>query len=202
MDWGLPGSSARGDSPGKNIASLMSPALADRFFTTSSNWEPFNQPCLCCAQSLQSCPTLCDPLDCSSPAPPSMGFPRQEYWSGLPCHPPGYQLYPNGRWLLKSTWVPYLASKCWYAVAFHCLRILWLHPLRLSCLYCDNAVRVSVPSTLLSDLSSTQLQAVVILAKHILALANFLIKTLQCFLVPFRLKQILFNFGDPLSMMF
>ena len=22
-------------------------------------------------------------------APLSMGFPRQEYWSGLPCHPPG-----------------------------------------------------------------------------------------------------------------
>ena len=22
-------------------------------------------------------------------APPSMGFSRQEYWSGLPCHPPG-----------------------------------------------------------------------------------------------------------------
>ena len=108
----------------------------------------------------------------------------------------------QGRWLLKSTWVLYLASKCWYAVVFHRLHILWLHPLRLSCLYCDNAVRVSVPSTLLSDLSSTQLKAVVMLAKHILALANFLIKTLQCFLVPFRLKQILFNFGDPLSMMF
>ena len=59
----------------------------------------------------QSCPTLCDPMDCSLPsssvhvtwkwirsvvsdsvtpwtvayhAPPSMGFSRQEYWSGLP----------------------------------------------------------------------------------------------------------------------
>ena len=35
------------------------------------------------AQALQSCPTLCDPLDCSSLL--SMGFSRQEYWSGLPC---------------------------------------------------------------------------------------------------------------------
>ena len=33
---------------------------------------------------IQSCPTLCDPMDCSLPAPLSMGFPRQEYWSGLP----------------------------------------------------------------------------------------------------------------------
>ena len=39
-----------------------------------------------CAKLLQSCPTLCDPMDCS---PLSMGFFRQEYWSGLPCPPPG-----------------------------------------------------------------------------------------------------------------
>ena len=32
----------------------------------------------------QSCPTLSDPMDCSLQAPPSMGFSRQEYWSGLP----------------------------------------------------------------------------------------------------------------------
>ena len=32
----------------------------------------------------QSCPTLCDPMDCSPPGPLSMGFSRQEYWSGLP----------------------------------------------------------------------------------------------------------------------
>ena len=31
-----------------------------------------------------SFPTLCNPMDCSLPAPPSMGFSRQEYWSGLP----------------------------------------------------------------------------------------------------------------------
>ena len=32
----------------------------------------------------QSCPTLCDPMDCSPSGPPSMGFSRQEYWGGLP----------------------------------------------------------------------------------------------------------------------
>ena len=61
------------------------------------------------AKSIQSCPTLCDPIDGSPPgspipgikslsrvrllatpwtaayqAPPSMGFSRQEYWSGVP----------------------------------------------------------------------------------------------------------------------
>ena len=37
----------------------------------------------------QSCPTLCNPMDCSPQAPLSMGFSRQEYWSGLSCPPPG-----------------------------------------------------------------------------------------------------------------
>ena len=36
------------------------------------------------AKSFQSCPTLCDPTDCSPPGSMTMGFPRQEYWSGLP----------------------------------------------------------------------------------------------------------------------
>ena len=36
------------------------------------------------AKSLQLCLTLCDPIDGSSPGSPSLGFSRQEYWSGLP----------------------------------------------------------------------------------------------------------------------
>ena len=32
----------------------------------------------------QSCPTICDPMDCSLQAPLTMGFFRQEYSSGLP----------------------------------------------------------------------------------------------------------------------
>ena len=41
------------------------------------------------AKSLQSCLTLCDPMDVAHQAPLSMGFARQEYRSGLPCPPPG-----------------------------------------------------------------------------------------------------------------
>ena len=41
------------------------------------------------AKSLQSCPILCDPIDHSLPDSSIHGFPRQEYWSGLPCPPPG-----------------------------------------------------------------------------------------------------------------
>ena len=36
----------------------------------------------------QSCPTLSDPMDCSLPGSSSMGFSRQEYWSGLPLPSP------------------------------------------------------------------------------------------------------------------
>ena len=32
----------------------------------------------------QLCPILSDPMDCSHQAPLSMGFSRQEYWSGVP----------------------------------------------------------------------------------------------------------------------
>ena len=39
-----------------------------------------------CAKSLQSCSTLCDPMDCIAlQVHLFMGFPRQEYWRGLPC---------------------------------------------------------------------------------------------------------------------
>ena len=37
----------------------------------------------------QSCPTLCDLWTVAHQAPPSMGFSRQEYWSGLPFPSPG-----------------------------------------------------------------------------------------------------------------
>ena len=37
----------------------------------------------------QSCPTLCNPVDCNLPGSPSMGFSRQEYWSGSPFPSPG-----------------------------------------------------------------------------------------------------------------
>ena len=36
-------------------------------------------PVAAAAKSLQSCPTLCDPIDSSHQAPPSLGFSRQEH---------------------------------------------------------------------------------------------------------------------------
>ena len=31
----------------------------------------------------QSCPTFCNPMNCITQVPLSMGFPRKEYWNGL-----------------------------------------------------------------------------------------------------------------------
>ena len=43
------------------------------------------------AKSFQSCPSLCNPIDGSSPAPPSLGFSRREHWSGLPFPSPVHE---------------------------------------------------------------------------------------------------------------
>ena len=66
--------------PGFEPVSLMSPALAGGFFTTSASWEPiclftgvgchFLLQCMEVkseSEVAQSCPTLSDPMDCSLP---------------------------------------------------------------------------------------------------------------------------------------
>ena len=55
-----------------------------------SSWK--SQLAAAAAKLLQSCPTLCDPIDGSpsvSQALPSLGFSRQEHWIGLPFPSPG-----------------------------------------------------------------------------------------------------------------
>ena len=42
-----------------------------------------------CAKSIQSRPTLCNPMNYSPRDSPAVGFSRQEYWIGLPCPLPG-----------------------------------------------------------------------------------------------------------------
>ena len=43
------------------------------------------------AKSLQLCLTLCDPIDGSPPGFLSLGFSRQEHWSGLPFPSPMHE---------------------------------------------------------------------------------------------------------------
>ena len=60
------------------------------------------------AKSLQLSLTLCDLVDCGPPDSSVMGFSRQEYWSGLPCPPPGD--FPNPGIKPESLMSPALAG--------------------------------------------------------------------------------------------
>ena len=97
--------------------------------------------CLCCARS---CPTLCDPMDCSPPGYWSMGFSRQESWSGMPLSPLGVFLTQGShpylprlllcRWILHpwATWeapsVSVQPPKC--LLLFRGLSGSWYNPIR------------------------------------------------------------------------
>ena len=65
-------------NPGMEPESPAFPALAYKFFSTVS------PVAAAAAKSLQSCPTLCDSIDGSPRGSSVLGFPRQEYWSGVP----------------------------------------------------------------------------------------------------------------------
>ena len=61
-------------------------------------WLPYNiilASAAATAKSLQLCPTLCNPIDGSPTGSPSLGFFRQEHWSGLPFPSPMHQ---SGKW--------------------------------------------------------------------------------------------------------
>ena len=70
-------------NPGIEPKSLTSPALAGGFFTTSSTWERKK------VKSLSRVRLFVTPWTVAYQAPQSMGFSRQEYWSGLPFPSPG-----------------------------------------------------------------------------------------------------------------
>ena len=42
-----------------------------------------------CCLVAKSCPTFCNPTDCSPSGSSALGFSRQEYWSGVPFPSPG-----------------------------------------------------------------------------------------------------------------
>ena len=60
----------------------MSPALAGGFFTSSATWEALlsHAAAASAAKSLQSCPTLCDPIDGSPPGSAVPGILQAELW--------------------------------------------------------------------------------------------------------------------------
>ena len=74
---------------GVEVGLLALVILMGERFLRQVNWKHRdNISAAAAAKSLQSCPTLCDPIDGS---PPGLGFSRQEHWSGLPFPSPMHE---------------------------------------------------------------------------------------------------------------
>ena len=74
---------------------------------TAAAIVPSSNPARMCAKPLQSC-LFATPWTVTDQAPLSMGFSRQEYWSGLPCPPLG--CLPNPGIEPKSLMFPALTG--------------------------------------------------------------------------------------------
>ena len=84
-DWYKEGQCVLEDAAGKGKLRDMAKTLKNGTKFCHPTW-PGNGVC---AKRLQLCPPLPGPMGCIAyQAPLSMGFSRQEYWSGLPCPPP------------------------------------------------------------------------------------------------------------------
>ena len=76
--------------------------------------------CCCCCLVAKLCPTLCNPWTAAPQTPLSMGFPRQEYWSGPPFPSPEDQTRgsnPLGRQILYH-WASWEAHCPVYRLCF------------------------------------------------------------------------------------
>ena len=79
-------------NPGIKPMSLMPPALTGGFFTTSATWEAIKVQLLLLLLSRFSRVRLCaTPWTAAHQASPSLGFSRQEHWSGLPFPSPVHE---------------------------------------------------------------------------------------------------------------
>ena len=74
-----------------------------------------------CCLVAKSCQNLCDPMDCSPPGSSVQGFPRKEFWSGLPFPSPGDLSDPeielmSPAWQADSLPLSHLGSPLTYIV--------------------------------------------------------------------------------------
>ena len=121
-----------GDIPDPGIEPT-SPALAGGLFTTESPGKSFRLcvcvcVCVCVLSHLSPVWLFATLWTAAHEASLSMGFSRQEYWSGLPCPPPGdfshpgIEPAPNVCWTCK--WVLYHCAT-WEALRLcDCVQII------------------------------------------------------------------------------
>ena len=86
--------------PGIKPESLASPALAGGFFTTTATWEA--QSCYVRCSVAQSCPTVRNPVDCSTP-----GFLVLHHLPGIAIEVSNFNsgflfFWPQGMWDLRD----------------------------------------------------------------------------------------------------
>ena len=93
---------------GKTCVPLSAHGLTHGLLQSLQNRPLSLQPWCISAKSFQSYPTLCNPVACSLPGSSVLGILQQEYWSGLPCLPPGH--LPNPGIKLVSLMFPALRS--------------------------------------------------------------------------------------------
>ena len=100
LEWGTMPSSRASSQPKDWTHVSMSSALAGGFFIACATWEaPHILLAADAAKLLQSCPTVFDPYTIALQGPPSLGFSRQEHWSGLPFPSP---MHENEKVRVKS----------------------------------------------------------------------------------------------------
>ena len=104
------------DSPVPGILQARTLEWVAISFSNAWKWKVKSE-----SEVAQSCPTLSIPVDCSPQAPPSMGFSRQEYWSGVPL--------PSLLWctLVFNFCFQCHLRPCWTDLLTHC----WLVPCSL-----------------------------------------------------------------------
>ena len=116
----------------------------------SSHMSSLARVCVCvcvcvCVRArarIQSCSTLCSPMDCSHQAHLFMEFFRQEYWSGLPFPFPGD--YPNPGFEPTSVVSPVLKADSWSLSHWESLMLTLENPSRL----CFSRIEFSIFSLL------------------------------------------------------
>ena len=90
------------------------------------------------AKSLQSCLTLCDPIDGSPPGSSVLGFSRQEHWSGLPFPSP---MHESEKWKCSCS----VVSHSWWPHGLQPTRPLhpWDFPCKSTGVGCHCLLRLS-----------------------------------------------------------
>ena len=124
LAWRIPGTEEPGGLPSRVAQSQtwlkrLSSSSSSRSYVILGGSLHFSGCCLV----TKSCPALCDPMAVARQPPLSMGFPRQEYWSGY-----SYQLQGSS-WRQDQThfsctarqilyhWVTWEALTSWYTSA-------------------------------------------------------------------------------------